>query len=553
MPDEGGAHELVVLDHEHTCHAPHRTPNRRAGSGACGQLRRDRSRTATGDTWGRVRQYGRRCAEDSYTLLAWTLATGAAVTLSWWGVHTVMTGTAYDPPRAAPRHGGRRGRAEADRPDAGTPSPASREPRHTPDSRRHADPDRVTHADSRPRAADPLDPAPLRQREGVRHRRRAGRSSTSATDYATLVSATPGGGLVDAGVEDGDLDPGGVHCGRGPGLGVLHLARRRRRAWRSYDLLNRCRSASVARGPPGSSAEHRRRRRGRGHRRRVRDRHGSAGEVDERAAVFDPGRVRVARGAAGQLGDRAAGGRRPTSTALPKRLPRSTVGSAISASSGKTSRGGGDLAAQMRERRPVGEVGGVAAAGRSRPCVRRSGTRPLVRWAGVRAPLNTSAMTRSAQPSGDLREPFAGVGGAHPDPGLRVQRQLAAHQLDERRVALDDLLGGAGPGRGHVAGEGEGAAAEVQDLHGLAGRGDEVDRRGRAGAGTRSRGTPGRRGRRGTAGRRRRAASTRAAGPGRAAARRARRRPPRRRPRASVPRPPVPCLSPFALIAGAGR
>ncbi|MFD2121473.1 hypothetical protein ACFSNO_20660 [Streptomyces cirratus] len=33
---------------------------------------------------------------------AWTLATGAAVTLSWWGVHTVMSGTAYDPPRAVP-------------------------------------------------------------------------------------------------------------------------------------------------------------------------------------------------------------------------------------------------------------------------------------------------------------------------------------------------------------------------------------------------------------------------------------------------------------------
>ncbi|MEW1719442.1 hypothetical protein [Streptomyces sp. NPDC093109] len=33
---------------------------------------------------------------------AWLLATGAAVTLSWWGVHTVMAGTAYDPPRALP-------------------------------------------------------------------------------------------------------------------------------------------------------------------------------------------------------------------------------------------------------------------------------------------------------------------------------------------------------------------------------------------------------------------------------------------------------------------
>ncbi|MFJ9035637.1 hypothetical protein ACIRF8_03475 [Streptomyces sp. NPDC102406] len=34
--------------------------------------------------------------------VAWLLATGAAVTLSWWGVHTVMSGTAYDPPRALP-------------------------------------------------------------------------------------------------------------------------------------------------------------------------------------------------------------------------------------------------------------------------------------------------------------------------------------------------------------------------------------------------------------------------------------------------------------------
>lgn len=34
--------------------------------------------------------------------IAWALSTGAAVTLSWWGVHTVMAGTAYDPPRALP-------------------------------------------------------------------------------------------------------------------------------------------------------------------------------------------------------------------------------------------------------------------------------------------------------------------------------------------------------------------------------------------------------------------------------------------------------------------
>ncbi|MFF3389414.1 hypothetical protein ACFYW1_00465 [Streptomyces sp. NPDC002669] len=34
--------------------------------------------------------------------IAWVLSTGAAVTLTWWGVHTVMSGTAYDPPRALP-------------------------------------------------------------------------------------------------------------------------------------------------------------------------------------------------------------------------------------------------------------------------------------------------------------------------------------------------------------------------------------------------------------------------------------------------------------------
>ncbi|WP_406264994.1 hypothetical protein OH779_16750 [Actinacidiphila glaucinigra] len=33
---------------------------------------------------------------------AWTLATSAAVALSWFGVHHVLAGTAYDPPRALP-------------------------------------------------------------------------------------------------------------------------------------------------------------------------------------------------------------------------------------------------------------------------------------------------------------------------------------------------------------------------------------------------------------------------------------------------------------------
>ena len=50
--------------------------------------------------------------------LAWSLATGAAVTLSWWGVHTVMAGTAYDPPLALPIPA-----AGSGSPTAGDPSP----------------------------------------------------------------------------------------------------------------------------------------------------------------------------------------------------------------------------------------------------------------------------------------------------------------------------------------------------------------------------------------------------------------------------------------------
>ncbi|MEV0962200.1 MULTISPECIES: hypothetical protein [unclassified Streptomyces] len=49
---------------------------------------------------------------------AWSLATGAAVTLSWWGVHTVMVGTAYDRPRALPIA------ADARTPRASAPQPS---------------------------------------------------------------------------------------------------------------------------------------------------------------------------------------------------------------------------------------------------------------------------------------------------------------------------------------------------------------------------------------------------------------------------------------------
>ncbi|MFC9588358.1 hypothetical protein ACFTUC_00860 [Streptomyces sp. NPDC056944] len=64
--------------------------------------------------------------------LAWSLATGAAVTLSWWGVHTVLSGTVYDPPRALPLPAGS---AEAPATAGGEPQTSStRSPTTTPPS-----------------------------------------------------------------------------------------------------------------------------------------------------------------------------------------------------------------------------------------------------------------------------------------------------------------------------------------------------------------------------------------------------------------------------------
>ncbi|MEU6666316.1 hypothetical protein [Streptomyces sp. NPDC046727] len=123
-------------------------------------------------------------------VLAWLLATGAAVTLSWWGVHTVMAGTAYDPPRALPVTA-----ADADARDV---TSASRAPSAAP----------TPSGTARP-------PAPSPTRTPARSRPSSPTASASATasgrvkSYdtdggravfdlgpadATLVSATPGTG-----------------------------------------------------------------------------------------------------------------------------------------------------------------------------------------------------------------------------------------------------------------------------------------------------------------------------------------------------------------------
>ncbi|MEU0401091.1 hypothetical protein ABZ318_12715 [Streptomyces sp. NPDC006197] len=98
--------------------------------------------------------------------LAWSLATGAAVTLSWWGVHTVLSGTVYDPPRALPLPAGPAigtaasgddpGASPTRRPESAPPS-ASAAPTSTPSEARTSP---ATPSATPPRTTRPTTPAP---------------------------------------------------------------------------------------------------------------------------------------------------------------------------------------------------------------------------------------------------------------------------------------------------------------------------------------------------------------------------------------------------------
>ncbi|MEV6051201.1 hypothetical protein [Streptomyces sp. NPDC052107] len=122
-------------------------------------------------------------------VLAWLLATGAAVTLSWWGVHTVMAGTAYDPPRALPitaadatAQGSKALTSPTHRPPPST-RPSTRPPAPTPTPkgtpRPSSTPSSSSSASGRVKSYDT---------DGGRAVFDLGPSS------ATLVSATPGTG-----------------------------------------------------------------------------------------------------------------------------------------------------------------------------------------------------------------------------------------------------------------------------------------------------------------------------------------------------------------------
>ncbi|MGI5449900.1 hypothetical protein ACQEVM_29835 [Streptomyces sp. CA-243310] len=97
--------------------------------------------------------------------MAWTLSTAAAVTLSWWGVHTVMSGTAYDPPLAVPLTAVPLSSSthHADPPSSPAPPPASPSPSASSSA---PSPSAVPSAGkSKPPSASPS-PRPYRQPDG---------------------------------------------------------------------------------------------------------------------------------------------------------------------------------------------------------------------------------------------------------------------------------------------------------------------------------------------------------------------------------------------------
>lgn len=125
-------------------------------------------------------------------VLAWSLATGAAVTLSWWGVHTVMAGTAYDPPRALPI-------AAADATTQESKPLASSTRRGTPSAGPTKSPSaKPSPTDTPGPTGTPTrapDPSPTASGQVKSYDTDGGRVVFDLGEtYATLVSATPGTG-----------------------------------------------------------------------------------------------------------------------------------------------------------------------------------------------------------------------------------------------------------------------------------------------------------------------------------------------------------------------
>ena len=130
-------------------------------------------------------------------VLAWTLATGAAATLSWWGVHTVMAGTAYDPPRALPvTAGGATTQGAAKPPSEPTKPPApSGSPSGRPGPSPTPAPSKSAGRSPSPSATGASSPSGSPSGDIKSYDTDGGRVVFDlGTTSATLVSATPGTG-----------------------------------------------------------------------------------------------------------------------------------------------------------------------------------------------------------------------------------------------------------------------------------------------------------------------------------------------------------------------
>ncbi|WP_349294365.1 hypothetical protein [Streptomyces sp. HU2014] len=128
-------------------------------------------------------------------VLLWALATAAAMAVSWYGVRTVLAGTAYEPPRALPISG-----ATAPPPTGpATPAPApepsaspSRQDDEEPPTPRASSPSAPGPEPARSAAARPVPDTGSGSGEVKSFQVRGGRAVFDlGENAATLVSATP--------------------------------------------------------------------------------------------------------------------------------------------------------------------------------------------------------------------------------------------------------------------------------------------------------------------------------------------------------------------------
>lgn len=114
--------------------------------------------------------------------------------MTWWGVHTVMAGTAYDPPRALPITAAdtARQKSAAEQPEplptSVSPAPTRSSPPATPTATASPTPTATPSATPTPAKSPSASTVKAYDTEG-------GRAAFDlGTDYATLVSATPAAG-----------------------------------------------------------------------------------------------------------------------------------------------------------------------------------------------------------------------------------------------------------------------------------------------------------------------------------------------------------------------